>query len=180
MGIQITKAGEPRELEIGGQPAAFFEWEGVQQQDGMGVTVWLGGLANGGRFFTVIAIVQKGRESAYLPKARRILVTARVSAPKPGEVSLAGREVFHTSNSSSGSFSTTYQFQPGGQVLKTSYFSAAGLGGGANTEDTGTYSVSGTTVSMQFQDGPEQGTIVVENGQLVGVRFGNAVYHLRR
>jgi hypothetical protein len=184
MGIQVSKSSEAREVTLNGQSGGCYDMEGVQSQDGTKVSVWLGGLVNGGRFFTVLAIVQQGKEAAYLPQAKRILASARVAAPKPGEqpaVSLAGHEFFRESTSGSGSFSTTYEFYQGGQVKKTSYFSAAGLGGGgATTEDTGNYTQAGNRVSMQFKDSQDQGTLEIQNGQLAGIRFGNALYRLRR
>ena len=184
MGIQISGGNAPVDLRLNNQPAGFVEWPAIQQQDNSGVTVWVGGVAHGPRFFMVVGIVQKGRESKYLPKARRILATALVNVPKPGEqptVSLAGREVFHESVSESGSVSTTYEFAQGGQVKKTTYFSAAGLGGeGASSESNGSYALNGNRVQLNFQDGVEQATLVLEGGQLTGLQIGNVVYRLRR
>ncbi len=191
-GIALQPAARrARPVALGDRVGAEQTWRG-SANDGA-VTVWLGGVTARHEYLVVTAIVVSGQEDRFLPGAR--LVFGSVSAPTPRARAgaagggtgaagglLAGATFAGGETLSGGSLHSIYEFAGGGRVKKEMLMSGGvGILGevGADTEDWGTYEVAGDVITLSFADGEESASLVIEGGEVTGLRFGRALYRRR-
>lgn len=176
-GIRLDKARKPsRKVTVGEVPGAVQRWTG-KTGDGKPVTLWVGGVTKREYWLGVSLIVLGAEEDTFLPGAKRLFSTLELAPPERNrklEQALFGRSFAHTDNSSSGSFSTTYELRGDLTVFKQSFFSAGEIS--SSTEDTGRWEIVGDEIYLYFQDGQKGGRLVLQGGQATAVMFGDTRY----
>ncbi|MCA8964524.1 MAG: hypothetical protein H6838_19265 [Planctomycetes bacterium] len=143
------------------------------------VTVWLGAAKGEAFAATVLVVVLKGREAAFLPGARQLLGSAQFGAAAPAAVrgageELAGLEFGHASFGSGSSLTTVYRFGTGGSAQRRTMFSSSL--GGTDSEAGGTFELRGDRVVIRIGDDVVEAQIERRSGAAIALRIGNAVY----
>jgi hypothetical protein len=168
---------------VGDVPGATQVWTG-KTSSGQAVRLWLGGIVKREYYLTVSVVLLDAKADRFLPGVKQVFASLEATPPEHNrvlEAALAGRSIQKGSSESGGFFGSTYDFDADGSVKKEMLMS--GLSGAydisGSTEEWGTYEVVGDILFMYFKDGQDSGTVVVEDRQVVGVRFGESLYHLR-
>ena len=184
-GINLEPAGaKARSVLLGAVPGAIQTWKG-KNGAGQDLLVWFGGVTKREFYLSVLAIVVSGKEEIFLPKVKRVFSTLAPTPPErnlAAEKALAGRSFSHSDSSPSGVFTVIFEFRPGNSVRKEMLFSGGLPGGGevgADAGDLGEYEVIGDVVYLRFKDGQRTGTVLVQNGRITGLKFGESVYKSR-
>lgn len=187
-GIQVGRAdGKPEKVSVGEVPGAIQTWSG-RAQSGVDVEVWTGALVKRDYYLAVMAVLVGGKGDRFLPEIKRVFQTLRPTPPEPNPelaAALAGREFSHIETMrDSGAFTTIYELRAGGRVRKQMLVSgtlggSGGTGIGGSSDETGTWEVVGDEVFLYFADGQSSGQVVMEGGQIVGLRFGKLLYRAR-
>jgi hypothetical protein len=141
------------------------------------VTVWVGTTRDANAAASVLVVVLRGKEDAYLPGARRILESLQFTAEPQRDVNssagLAGLTFGHVSFYDSGSSTTTYSFYASGAVTRESITSTSD---GFGSETRGSYVLRGDRVTIQVDGSTEEATLERSGGEVTGLRMGNIVY----
>ena len=165
-------------------PGTVVTMKGTSR-NGSKVLVWCGGMVKRDSWIAVNGVVLQGKEDGYLPKLKRIFASLEPKPPEHNaalEQALVGRsfsssQYGRVTNSAS---HATYAFSGGNQVsrrLMTNIAAEPGLpGASADVERIGRYEVCGDVLYLYFETGQEAGQVVVEGGQVQGIRIGSADY----
>ena len=186
LGLRMETPEVPVERVLAGEvPGAQQLWVG-RTQDGKAVNVWVAAVVQREYFLVVLGLALEANAPQYMPGFKRVFSSLALTPPKRNprlEGMLAGRRVSHNDTTSSGSSSYFYTFGEGGTVRKEIIISFANTGGldisGGSTEESGRYEVIGDEVYFFFSSGQESGVVVLEGGELAGVRFGSTLYRAR-
>lgn len=80
-GITISQPSDPVVTQINGLPTGVYQWSGQSTYTQAQLTVWMGVVVRGPRYVLVMGVVQKGKESQYLPKIKRLLASTQIGEP---------------------------------------------------------------------------------------------------
>lgn len=176
-------AAAPRTVRLAHAIGLVQEWPGkAGKRD---VHVWFGGLVKDGHYLTATAVVVAGQEHRFVPGMKRLLYSTNPRPPQrntAAEQALAGARFASVESPGRGSFSSSFEFSPGLRVKKTMMMSGmVGLSSsvGGDTEEWGTYEVTGDQVTITFQDSQDTLKLVVEQGQIVGLDRDGRTYRRR-
>lgn len=176
-------AAAPRIVRLAHGTGLVQEWPG--KAGPRDVRVWFGGLVKDGHYLTATAVVVAGQEQRFLPGVKRLLFSTNPRPPQrnaAAEQALAGARFASIDSRGRGSFSSSFEFLPGLRVKKTMMMSGmVGLSSsvGGDTEEWGTYEVTGDEVTITFKDSQDTLELVVEQGQIVALARDGRTYRRR-
>lgn len=159
------------------------------------VSVWIGVVRNHTHFAAVLAVMVSGRESRFLPGARSVFESLQLSeralvrgdSTRGGDggegggegggaesAGLAGLEFGHSMISGDSSLTILYAFGADGSVRKQRLYSSPF--GGSESGGSGSYSVSGDSLTIQVDGEVVEATIERAGGGVSALRIGGNRY----
>jgi hypothetical protein len=178
-GIVVPQPPEPRAVTVAGTPGATAEGPAVTAA-GERAHVWFGALVRDASHASVLAAVLDADRRDVLPEVEALFASMRVEVPARNlqlEQALVGRELSASIHpGDGGAIHYLYSFHPGNRVAHRSML-AMGSSGGFDAARPGTYEIFGNTLYLDVQDeGQKVGTVMVQDGQIAGIRFGDTFY----
>jgi len=167
----------PTPVAVGTQMGAELMFEGTAA--GNAVRTWVGTTLHAGWHATVVAVMVQGQEGRFLPQVRQMLTSMRIQAPQRDaqlEALLLNREYQgSTSFGSGGAIHVTYRFEAQGVVVRTSLVSGSfGIDGavGGETKRRGTWTSQADSLTLRFDDGPEQARVQRRGARVDALHIG--------
>lgn len=175
---------QPTPMAVGPHMGAELMFEGTAA--GNPVRTWVGTTLQAGWHGTVVAVMVRGQEARFLPQVRQMMSSLRIQAPQRDaklEAALLNREYQgSTAFGSGGAIHVTYRFEAQGVVMRTALVSGSlGIDGavGGETVRRGTWTSAGDSLTMRFEDGPEQARVQRRAGRIEALQVGTVRYTAR-
>ena len=165
-------------------PGGVVTFRGRSQQ-GQDVRAWFGGIVKRDSWISVGGVMLTEKEADYLPKLKRIFASLDPKPPERNqalEAALVGK-TFSSSQYgrvTQSAHHASYSFAAGGAVTRRLMSNVIGTPGSpgisTDSERGGGYEVCGDVLYLYFDTGQEVGQVLQQDGQVTGIRIGNAEY----